>query len=188
MRESKHCQEELERGFSEFLNHVKKVNKSRTHKIRNSYGVYDGFKYYRKNKPKGDKYILTESQYFAIIRKINKSLSDLLISGEDINLPLSLGRLEIRKYNSSISLDGDKIKTNLPIDWCKTLKLWHEDSESYRNKTLVRFEEREIYKIYYNRNVANFANKSFYQFNINRELKKRLKQSIKDGKLDAFII
>ena len=76
----------------------------------------------------------------------------------------------------------------MPIDWDRTLKLWYEDEESYKNKTLIKVEEKEIYKIYYNRNVAEFTNKSFYQFDINRELKKRLKQNIKEGKLDAFMI
>jgi len=95
---------------------------------------------------------------------------------------------EIRKYNAKIVIDGKKIRTNLPIDWDRTLKLWYEDKESYKNKTLIKVEEKEIYKIYYNRNIADFTNKTFYQFDINRELKRKLKQNIKDGKIDAFLL
>lgn len=169
-----------------FLNEVKKVKNSRNHKIKNSYGIYDGFKFYRRNKPKDSKYVITESQYFAITRKVNNYLVELLAKGEDITLPFRLGRLEIRKYEPKITWDGKKVKSNLPIDWNKTLRLWYEDSESFKNKTLIKVEEKEIYKIYYNKNLANYTNKSFYQFNFNRELKKKLKYNIKEGDIEAF--
>lgn len=65
-------------SYEEFRGLVNKVKGSRHHKIKNSYGVYDGYKFYRKTKPKESKYILTESQYFSIIRKVNKLLADLL--------------------------------------------------------------------------------------------------------------
>ena len=94
----------------------------------------------------------------------------------------------VRKYNAKIVIDGKKIRTNLPIDWDRTLKLWYEDKESYKNKTLIKVEEKEIYKIYYNRNIADFTNKTFYRFDINRALKRKLKQNIKDGKIDAFLL
>lgn len=170
----------------EFLNKVRRVKESRNHKIKNSYGIYDGYKFYRKNKPKESKYVLTESQYFAITRKINELLAESLSNGEDVILPFRLGRIEVRKYNAKIVLDGKKIKSNLPIDWDRTLKLWYEDEEAYKNKTLIKIEEKEIYKIYYNRNLADYTNKSFYQFNFNRELKKKLKYNIKEGIVDAF--
>lgn len=57
--------------LGEFKRRIKKVNQPREYKVRNSLGVYDGYKYYRKNKPDSKEYVLTESQYFAIIRKIN---------------------------------------------------------------------------------------------------------------------
>lgn len=47
-------------------------------------------------------------------------------------------------------------------------------------------EEKEIFKIYYNRQLANYNNKTFYEFNVNRELKKKLKQAIKENNIDAF--
>ena len=174
--------------YEEFKFNVQHLNSLRIHKVKNSYGVYDGFKYYRKNKPKEHKYVLTESQYFSIIRRVNELLGESLINGEDVTLPYRLGRLEIRKYEARITTDGKKVRTNLPIDWDRTLKLWYEDKESYKNKTLIKVEEKEIYKVYYNRNVAEFTNKAFYQFDVNRELKRRLKQNIKEGKLDAFTI
>ena len=170
----------------EFLSKVRKLKEPRNHKVKNSYGIYDGYKFYRKNKPKDPKYILTESQYFAITRRINEILAEHLSRGEDIILPCRLGRIEVRKYKAKITWDGKKIKSNLPIDWDKTLKLWYEDNEAYKNKVLIKIEEKEIYKIYYNKFIAEYNNKCFYQFNFNRELKNKLKHNIKEGITDAF--
>lgn len=171
----------------EFLNSIKKVHDSRNHRVKNSYGIYDGYKYYRRTKPKESKYILTESQYFAITRKINRALGDLLISGEDIKLPYSLGRLEIRKYGANIAIEDGKIKTNLPVDWEGTLQLWYSDKDSFEHRKLLRMEEKEVYRIHYNRTIARFANKSFYKFTANRDLRRRLRDNIKAGKIEAFI-
>lgn len=171
----------------EFINSVRKIKGPRNHKIKNSFGIYDGYKYYRKNKPKDKKYVLSESQYFAITRKINEYFVEALLKGDEIILPNRLGRIEIRKIKTKIYFDGNKLKSNLSIDWDKTLKLWYEDKEAYKNKTLVKLEEKEIYKLYYNKNIAEYTNKSFYQFNFNRDLKRRLKTSIKEGNIDAFI-
>lgn len=84
--------------YIEFINEIKKVHEPRVHKITNSYGVYDAFKYYRKNRPSYKKFVLSESQYFAIIRNINAKLGILLSQGESIKFPNRMGTLEIRKY------------------------------------------------------------------------------------------
>ena len=188
MQEESNYTEKENKGLLDFMNSVKKVKNHRIHKVRNSYGVYDGFKFYRKTRPKDHKYALTESQYFSIIRSVNKLLGELLINGDDIVLPCRLGRLELRKYKANITIDDKKIRTNLPINWDETLKLWYEDEESFKNRTLVKTEEQEVYKVYYNKIIANFKNKCFYRFKINKELKKCLKKNIKEGKVDAFII
>lgn len=172
--------------FQEFKKRVQKLNGSRRYKIRNSLGIYDGYKYYRKNKPKDKKYILTESEYFVITRQINLLLGEELLKGNDVVLPKSMGTLEVRKYDTRVSIGKDgEIVTNLPIDWDRTLRLWYEDKESHENKTLVRMEEKEIFKLYYNREKANYNNNSYYQFYFNKDLKIRLKQRIKEGLIDA---
>ena len=47
-------------------------------------------------------------------------------------------------------------------------------------------EEKETFKVFYNRRRANYENKSFMQFEVNRDLKRRLKQKIKNRAIDAF--
>lgn len=172
----------------EFLARVKRVSGPREHRIRDSWGVYDAYKWYRKNKPKGKEFILTESQYFTIIRRVNLALRENLLHGDPVIFPCRLGKIEVRKYIPTITTDGKKIKTNLPIDWDATLKLWYEDPKSYEDKFLVRVNVPEVYRIHYNKNSALFNNKSFYQFTPNRDLKKELKHAIKeDSSFDAFI-
>lgn len=172
----------------EFSRSIRRVNESRKHKVTNSLGVYDAYKWYRKNKPKEKKYVLSESQYFTIIRRINEALREELLLDGDLLLPCKMGRLEIRKYPAIITNDGKTIKTNLPIDWHATLKLWYEDEECFKDKTLVRINIPELFRIYYNKAKANYNNKSFYQFSTNRELKKLLKDTIKNNAgFDAFV-
>jgi len=182
------CQEEKGNKLFDFLNSIKKVKEPRTHRINNSLGVYDAYKFLRKRKWADIGEPLKEHEFYSIIRKVNDYLADSLLHGNDIKLPHRMGRLELRKYDARVSLDGEKVKTNLPIDWDKTLKLWYEDEEAYKKKTLVKVDEKEIFKVYYNKQLAEYNNQSFYDFNVNRDLKKRLKQRIKDGLIDAFKI
>lgn len=179
------CQEEYKK-WKEFRTSVCHLNEPRTHKVSGSLGVYDAYKFLRKRKWLNIGRPLTEHEFYSIIRKVNNYLADSFLHGNDIKLPHRMGRIELRKYDVRVSFDGEKVKTNLPIDWDRTLKLWYEDEEAYENKTLVKVEEKEIFKVYYNRQLADYNNQSFYEFNVNRELKKRLKQRIKEGKIDAF--
>lgn len=179
------CLEENKEWIN-FKSSIQKLSDTRIHKVNNSLGVYDAYKWIRKNKWLNIGKPLTEHEFYSIIRKVNSYLADELVKGNDIKLPNRMGRLELRKYEARITFDGEKVKTNLPIDWDKTLKLWYEDEESYKNKTLIKMEEKEIFKVYYNKHLADYNNQVFYEFNINRDIKKRLKQRIKEGKIDAF--
>ena len=182
------CQEERNKELADFLNSIKKLNEPRKHKVNNSLGVYDAYKFLRKRKWADIGRCLTEHEFYSIIRKVNNYLADSFLHGNDIKLPHRMGKIELRKYDVRISFDGEKVRTNLPVDWVKTLKLWYEDEEAYKEKTLVKIEEKEIFKVYYNKRTANYNNKAYYEFKANKELRKRLKQRIKEGKLDAFKI
>lgn len=173
-------------SLNEFLKEIKNVKKERHHKVTNSYGSKDAFHYYRKIRPQEDKYVLTDCQYLAIIRQINNHLRDFLVEGKDVLLPERMGRLELRKYANSIKFEEGKLKTNLPVDWNATLKLWYENPSSKNKKQLVRQENVDTFKVFYNRNLANYNNKTFYEFDLNRTIKVGLKNNIKQNKIDAF--
>lgn len=165
-----------------------KLNESRVHKVNKSLGVYDAYKWLRKRQWIDIGQRLTEHEFYSIIRKINNELALSLSIGEDIKLPHRMGTIELRKINTYINFKDGKLHTNLPIDWDRTLKLWCEDEKAYKNRTLIKIEEKEIFKVYYNKFKADYTNKSFYQFSVNRDLKKTLKRNIREGKIDAFLL
>ena len=174
--------------YREFKNEVQKVNDTRVHKVTGSIGVYAAYKYIRKNKWYDIGRPLKEGEFYKIIRRVNDYLADELTKGKEIKLPHRMGSLEIRKKPSRISIVDGKLVTNLPIDWDATLRLWYEDKESFDNKTFVRVENEEIYKVYYNKQDANYNNKSFYEFKPNRQIQRNLTKYIRTGNLDAYLL
>ena len=174
--------------MDEFRRKVLKVDHSRNHKVKNSIGVYDIYKHIRKNKWYDIGQPITEHQFYTIIRQVNNILADNLLKGNDIVFPNKMGRLEVRKFEPIIRFDDNKLTVRLPIDWDRTLKLWSEDEEAYKERTLVKMEEKEIFKVCYNKTRADFQNKGFYQLQINRDLKIALKKKIKLGNFDAFLL
>lgn len=173
--------------YTEFINDIKKVNQPRKHTIKGSLGVYDAYKYIRKNKWYNIPRPLKEGEFYRIIRKVNQELGKALVRGYEIILPHRLGSLEILKRPSRIQIIDGKVVTNLPIDWEATLKLWYEDEESLNNKTLVHVENDEIFRVHYNKSRADYTNKTFYEFKPNRELKHALTKSAKQGTLEAYL-
>lgn len=174
--------------YTEFKEQVQKINKSRTHKVTGSIGVYQAYKYIRKNKWFDIGRPLKEGEFYRIVRKINNCLAEELSKGKEIRLPHRLGTLEIRKRPTRMAIVNGKLVTSLPIDWDRTLQLWYEDKEAFDNKTLIRIETEEVFKVYYNKQSANYNNKSFYEFKPNRELKRRLSKYAREGYLDAYLL
>lgn len=164
-----------------------KVDQPRKTTIKNSYGVYDAYKYYRKNKPKAKEYIISESQYFSIIRTLNLLLCEEILNQKDIVFPLAMGRVEVRKYTPEVKFDKDgKIKTSYPIDWDSTIRLWYEDDISRKKKLILKKKEKEVFRIGYNKSHARYKNKEYYEFKVNRALKLSLRDVIREGDFDAF--
>ena len=77
-----------------------------------------------KTNQKIKKYILTESQYYSIIRNINKLLAEELYNNKPIYLPLHMGVLELRKVQTSLKIVDGKLINSMPVNWEETLKLW----------------------------------------------------------------
>lgn len=173
-------------NLQEYRKEVLKVDKPRKTSISNSWGVYDAFKYYRKNKPKDKKYVLSESQYFAIVRRTNLLLAEELCNQNDIVFPYSMGRLEVRKTIPRVYIDNGKIKSTYPIDWDGTIRLWYEDQESRKKKTLLKKKEKAVFRIVYNKSKAMYTNKNYFEFIVNRTIKRSLKDTILQGDFDAF--
>lgn len=173
-------------NYSEFRKYIQNSSK-RCHKVTNSLGSYDAYKYIRKHKWFNISRPLTEHEFYQIIRRVNNCLAEELVNGNDITFPNRMGKLELRKRNSLPVIDKNgSLKVTYAIDWDSTLKLWYNDEEAFNNKTLIRLPERSIFRVKYNKDSANYENKSFMEFQINRDIKTRLKQKIKNNEIDAF--
>ena len=174
-------------SYKDFKSVIQGLQNTRTHKITDSLGVYDAYKYIRKHKWFNISRPLTEHEFYQIIRRVNNYLVEELVNGNDIIFPNRMGKLELRKRNSLPVIDKNgSLKVTYAIDWDSTLKLWYNDEEAFNNKTLIRLPERSIFKVKYNKDSANYENKSFMEFQINRDIKTRLKQKIKNNEIDAF--
>lgn len=177
-----------EEEYKEFRASVLKLNDTRTHKVTGSLGVYDAYKYIRKNKWLDLPRAVTEKEFYSIIRRVNNYLAKELIKGNDIDFPCRMGKLEVRKYTPTVKFDNGKMVTTLPIDWDATLKLWFNDKDAYNKKLLIYDTPKEVFKVLYSTYYANYNNKSFFEFKLNRDIKLGLKHKIKEGALDAFIV
>ena len=171
--------------FEEYKNrHVK--HKGQKHKVENSWGVYDAYKLIRKHGWYKIGRPVKEHEFYTIIRQINQLLAKELIKGNGLKLPANMGVLELKKFERYAGIVNGKLKIKYPVDWNSTWKLWYEDEEAYRNKSVVRFEDKYHYYIRYDKHQAKYENKVFYAFQPNSNIKKELKTSIKQGNTDTL--
>lgn len=154
--------------------------------VNNSYGVYDYYKYYRHNRPKDRSYYkMNEHQYYTLIRAVNEYLVELLFKNKIVEFPDRLGQLVIQKRNTTVTFKDGKLRTNRPVNWDATIRLWFEDPEAEKKKTLIRWESDRILGIFYKKNNAVYHNKTFYEFQIIRRIKQRLSQAVKEEAFDT---
>lgn len=162
-------------------------HETRIFPITNSYGVYDYFKYYRKNRPKERSYYkMTSDQYYKLLRKANECLMDALMEKAQVVLPNKFGELVIIKKEATVKIDENgKMKTNRPINWDATIKLWFEDPEAEKAKTLVRWDNAEVISVKYRKTTARYENSPFYNLQVTRAVKKKLADHIKNKGFDT---
>lgn len=172
--------------FIEFKENIIRGKGKHPSKIHNSWGVYDVFKHIRKNKWYNIGRPVTEKEFYAIIRGVNNLLANEIALGHNVIFPERMGRLELRKHPCNATIKDGKLKVTYPIDWDATLKLWFEDEEAKENKTLVRRDCKERFRVKYVRRDATYNNKTFYEFALNRFLKRALKENILNGITDTI--
>jgi len=174
--------------YEDFRKQTLKANTKKGHfRINKSLGAKEAWRWLKKNKWLDLGQEITESQMRVIIDTLNQTLQDQLLNQRDINLPLNMGRIEVRKFETKKEFVDGKIKTNLAIDWDATLRLWHEDNYAKEHKILIRCETSERFRIIYNKRKAKYNNKTFYEFNPTRDLRIKLKNKIKTQGFDALL-
>ena len=176
----------MEESFSEFRDKIVKRYGNKAFKIRNSWGVYDAYKHIRRKGWYSIGRVVTEKEFYSIIRGINDLLAEELKRGGTVIFPAKMGKLELKKLQAGVSLVDGKLKITYPIDWDETVRLWYKDEEAKKNKTLLRRESKYVYRVKYNKFDAWYTNKDFYQFTLNRFIKKALKENIEKGQIDTL--
>ena len=126
--------------LKEFRKETLKLKGGHKSLINNSNGTKEAWRWIKKNKWLNIGQPITEAQFGQIVKMINAELQDQLLKGKDVTFPNRMGRLEVRKYKSKLEIIDNKVVTNLPIDWKRTLELWWEDKEARNAKTMIRFE------------------------------------------------
>lgn len=161
------------------------TRKGKKHAVNNSYGTKDIYRYCRKKKLIDGN--ITEKDFRKIINALNLTLQDTLFEKRCVKFPERMGAVEIKKFKGKVKIEDNKIITNYPINWKKTLQLWYTDKEAESKKTLIREEAQDIYKFIYNKSNAVYKNKTFYKFTPTRYLKLKLKEIINTQGYDAFL-
>lgn len=172
--------------YQEFRNAVQRVHDKRNITVTKSFGVYDAYKYIRKNHWFNIGRSLKEHEFYSIIRKVNQLLAVEIALGHTIVFPAQMGRLELRKVKNGAKLVDGELWVKYPVDWDKTVRLWFQDEEAYKNKIKLRRENKYTYRVKYCKFRANYNNKIFYEFSLNRYIKKALKNNIDEHKTDTL--
>lgn len=172
--------------YNEFKTRVQKKHSKSTYKIRSSWGVYDAYKDIRKEKWFNIGRPVKEKEFYAIIRSMNNILADKIANGETIVFPARMGKIELRKMEKGATIVNGKLRVTYPVNWEETIRLWFEDEEARKNKTLLRDENKYVYRTKYGKYNATYENKIFYQFVLNKKIKKALKENINKGIIDSL--
>jgi hypothetical protein len=83
--------------------------------------------------------------------------------------------LFLRRIETKPKLVDGKVRYVAPIDWKSTKKLWEDDIQAKKNKTLVKFPPGEVFYIKHICNYTLGGKLKFYTF--------RLLRSVQRGKL-----
>ena len=163
-----------------------KVLGERKFKVVNSFGVYGVYLHMSRNKWYNIGRPVKKHEYYAIIRGVNNLLAQEIMQGNPVTFPSKMGKLELRKFEKGARMVRGRVSNTYPINWGATNKLWKEDEEERRKKTVIRYEVPFIYQVRYNVYNATYKNKGFYKFALNSKIKKALKENINKGIVDTL--
>lgn len=171
-------------GFKDYR--MELMGKRGEGRIRNSWGAYDAMKWMQARGWKDLGRRVEPGTVLNVIRAVNDRVAERIARGEEVKLPYRMGSIELRKEWRGAWISGGELKVSYMVDWDRTLKLWYEDKEAERRKTLVRYDNKDLYRMVWNKQKAVFTNMHFYKMKFNRFLRQRLKQNIENGEADAL--
>ncbi len=112
-------------------------------------------------------------------------IAQKLLNGEEIILPVAMGRLEVQGRKQNIRVEGDKIKGLAP-DWKSTIELWNRNPEAKKEKKIIYFFNEHSkgirYKIKWTKTKIPLIFKSVLTFKAVRTIKRGVSKNVNDGK------
>ena len=130
---------------------------------------------------------ISKEKYLDITEGFMQFISDKLLNGEEIDLPLKQGTLMVAGRKQQIRVDSEtgNIK-GVTVDWKKTLLLWKENPEAkLMKKRIYHFNEHtngNRYKIFWLNGYANMKNKSLMYFKATRHNSRELWKKLMENK------
>lgn len=162
--------------MSEFKDNIQKLHSHHNFKITNSYGCRDYYKYYKKHQ-KSD---LPEKLFRLILEDIFEQLYAKYLSKYlRVKLPSKMGDIFIKKFEFKVyqRKDGSYTKRT-PVDWPKTVDLWENDPEAYKDKVVVKHELPYYHHLFYKTYRQDFKNHQVFQLKTCRKLNKKIHQQM----------
>lgn len=174
--------------IEKFVADTKNVHGSRFHKVKNSYDTKDFYRNYIKGIDRQGKFFVTERQYGEILRITHDIITEKLLDGCQVVFPYCFGLLQIESHKNVIKFVDGKLRTSYMVDWDKTIRLWYEDEECRKNKTLVRNDNPNRYVVKYHRSRGRLANKKYLCFMPSRVLTDKINKKMHEEGLNVLPI
>ena len=162
---------------------------SKPHNISHCLGSRDAWKWVRKNKwkPLNNK-PCDQSIYSNVVSYVNQLLAEKLLEGHEIELPHRMGNLRLSSIETKISIKDGVLKTNCCTDWKRTLEYWYEDKEAREAHKTIKWVQKKLVFVVYDKKTANYINKRFYSFRPNRSFLKTLGRNYAKGMVNVELI
>lgn len=164
------------------------MTQKRPHKILSHYGVSDYYADYKRNSDSK----MDRKTYSSILTSLLSELMKAVIKNNYmLKLPHKMGTVILLKRSTRTEFVDGKMKTNRPIDYAATNKLWEERPDLKEQKKVIYHENKHsggyVFRLSYLKSSAVFKNKSVYWMQMNRTMKRMLKDLIVDNKVDALL-
>lgn len=154
-------------------------------KVR-SYGVKEAYKTFRKMPDR--KYKCLEDEFYRIISNVQDEVINTLFETKEIDLPLNLGTLTIRKRIYDPEFKDGKLVGLPPINWKATNELWEKDPISKEKKTIIRYDIKEVFFVHFSKRKSRVKYKYNMTFNVARTLKYKLTDLVTTVEYDTYLI
>lgn len=169
---------------SKFVDDIKHVRDKRTPSCSGTLTVQTVYRALKKDKKIKDVDIHT---FRKIVRTMGQNLAKQIMDGYIVKLPLQMGHFVVIEKKPFVKFINGKVYHNHKVDWNGTIRLWEEDAEARRDKTVVYFNTDKLLFIRYYRRLAKFKNKYFFEVRATSAIKRNIHKYADENKINYHI-